>query len=160
ANSVCAPTGQARAFLKSSTNPLGQMALNTNNSCDGSVASTKNQNDINANRAGTTFAYDLYGRLTQTNLPDGGQTTNCYSDVGGSLCTQSGPPFQIVSSKSVGGSNPPIQSTVQYDGLPRAVQTQLNSDPEGPTFVDKKYDGLGQVSCVSNPYRSTTDSTY
>ena len=40
------------------------------------------------------------------------------------------------------------------------MQTQLTSDPEGVVYTDTIYDALGRVKSVSNPYRSTSDSTY
>lgn len=51
-------------------------------------------------------------------------------------------------------------STVLYDGLGRIMQIQSNSDPAGIDYVDTKYNAMGQVYSVSNPYRSTSDSTY
>jgi RHS repeat-associated protein len=46
-----------------------------------------------------------------------------------------------------------------FDGLGRASQTQLTSDPQGIVYTDTTHDALDRVSTVSNPYRSGTDGT-
>jgi RHS repeat-associated protein len=46
------------------------------------------------------------------------------------------------------------------DGLGRLSQTQLTSDPDGTDYTLTTYDGMGRVASVTNPYRSTSDSTY
>src|SRR6202035_3079677 len=45
------------------------------------------------------------------------------------------------------------------DDLGRTSQTQ-HATPNGTVKVDTTYDSLGRVSSVSNPYFSTSDSTY
>ncbi len=51
-------------------------------------------------------------------------------------------------------------STTLKDYLGRVSETQLTSDPEGTDYVDTTYDTLGRTSTVSNPYRTTSDTTY
>jgi RHS repeat-associated protein len=46
------------------------------------------------------------------------------------------------------------------DGLMHTVQRKLVSDPDGTTYVTTSYDGTGKPYQVSNPYHSTSDSTY
>src|SRR5262249_26338613 len=96
--------------------------------------------------------------VTQVSYPDGGSTTNCYTDSGGSGCTQSGPPFQLVSTKKINATQN-IVTTVVFDGLGRATQTQLNSDPQGTVLTDRTYDPLGRVATISNPHRTPSDAT-
>src|SRR5207245_959713 len=65
------------------------------------------------------------------------------------------------------GSSPTMTCTttcrhdqIVLDGLGRAVNTFLMSDPDGSTEKDTSYDSSGRMVTVSNPYRSTSDSTY
>jgi len=111
------------------------------------------------NNQTTSYQYDSMRRLTSVNYPDGGRTTYCYTDEGGPTCSQSGPPYQMVTTRAA-SPYPNIVSTTVYDGLGRISETQLNSDPDGTTYVDTVYDQAGRVYSVSNPYRSTSDSTY
>lgn len=159
ASSSCAPAGQGKAYPTTVTNALGQLSRTTYNSCTGSVASSKDQNDINANGSGTTHSYDMFGRITAVNFPDGGQTTSCYTDLGGSTCSQSGPPFSTITTKAVTSATA-LTTTTLYDGLAGASQMQLDSDPEGVTYTDTTYDLVGQIYSISSPYRTKTDSTY
>jgi RHS repeat-associated protein len=46
------------------------------------------------------------------------------------------------------------------DGLGRAINAYLKSDPEGQTEVDTAFDALGRPKSRSHPYRSTNDTTY
>jgi RHS repeat-associated protein len=52
------------------------------------------------------------------------------------------------------------QERSYLDAWARPIQSKLASDPQGATFTDTGYDARGRVSTVSNPYRSTSDSTY
>ncbi|PYY23948.1 MAG: hypothetical protein DMG62_05735 [Acidobacteria bacterium] len=47
-----------------------------------------------------------------------------------------------------------------FDGVARKIRSSLVSDPEGTTSTDTSYDVNGRAGAVSNPYRSTTESTY
>jgi RHS repeat-associated protein len=105
----------------------------------------------------TSYAYDSMFRQTSVIYPDGGQTTTCYTDEGGSGCVQSGPPYQIVTTRTASPSPNQIRTTV-FDGLGRVVQTQLNSD-NATDYVDTTYDAVGRVHSVSNPHRSGSSST-
>jgi RHS repeat-associated protein len=145
----------AGAYPTSVRNALGQVTASAYDSNTGLRTSI-----TDANNATTSYAYDNLGRLSQVNYPDGGQTTNCYSDIGGPTCAQSGLPLQVVATKTISSTAGSVKTTTVLDGLGRGVQTQLNSDPDGATFVDTTYDALGRVYCVSNPYRSTSDTTY
>jgi RHS repeat-associated protein len=158
ANSTYAPlAGQAAAYVTTITNATGQQTKRTYDSCTGSLASSRDQNDINASRTGTTYSYDALGRITLISYPDGGSTTNCYSDVGGSLCSQAFPPYQIVTSRA-GSPDPNIVTTRVYDGLGRIAQTQINSAPS-VIYTDTTYDSLGRVQSVSNPHFAASSAT-
>jgi len=104
----------------------------------------------------TAYTYDVMRRVTEINYPDGGQTTACYSDIGGT-CTKSGPPYEAVVTTAI-ASSPTLNkvSTTVFDGLGRVSQTQLNSDPSGPTYTLTTYDAVGRKSQVYNPTRCST----
>jgi RHS repeat-associated protein len=161
ANATCAPSGQARAYPKTVTNALGHVKQMTHNSCTGTLASLQDQNDINAGRSGTIPSYDVFGRVTYVSLPDGGQIMNCYTDLGGTGCSQSGPPYSVVTTKPIiSGANPvTLTATKLTDGLGRVSQTQLNTDPDGITYTAVTYDLLGHVSQDYNPTRCNPPTT-
>jgi RHS repeat-associated protein len=99
----------------------------------------------------TGTAFDPFVRLTGTASPDGGTTTVAYNDAG--------PSPTVTTSKTINSTKTLINTAVS-DGLGHVTQTQLKSDPQGTVYTDTKYDGLGNVYTVSNPYRScTTDPT-
>src|SRR6266849_2406749 len=153
--SACAPSGgSAQAFVTKITNHLGQIARSSYYSCSSRGATTT---DLNSQT--TTFSYDLMDRRTQVNLPDGGQTSVCYSEIQGSSCYSAPPPLKVVTTTKVDSTKNLVAAAV-YDGLGRVSQAQLNSDPQGITYTDTTYDNLGRKATVSNPYRSTGDPTY
>jgi RHS repeat-associated protein len=159
ANSACAPTGQGKAYLTKITNALNQVTTNSFNSCSGLTGSTKDPN-----LATTSFSYDLFGRRTQTNFADGGQTTNCFTDVGGSTCTATAPPFNIVTTTKI-DSKPTTLTNVQVtDGLGRVKQRKVSvpttTCASGYSYQDFLYDALGRPLTTSNPYCTTSDPTY
>ena len=104
------------------------------------------------NNQQTSYQYaDPWWRLTQTTFPDGGSVTNTYQDAG---------PNPSVTTSTLINTGNTIQSNTIMDAAGHVIHTQLTSDPSGTDYVDTVYDGLGRVSSVSNPYRSTSDTTY
>ncbi|MGE5110967.1 MAG: RHS repeat domain-containing protein [Acidobacteriaceae bacterium] len=153
-NSTCAPSGgNAAAYPSRITDPVGLVVTHTYKSCSGSVATTTDPNN-----QVTRFSYDLMNRLQQSDFPDGGQVVVCISDISGSNCAAPNP-FKIVTTQKITSGLNKV-STAVLDGLARLSQTQLNSDPEGVTYVDITYDGKERKSTESNPYRSISDPTY
>jgi RHS repeat-associated protein len=151
ANTSCVPSGvNTHGYVTQVTNALTQNAQTSYYPCTGLAASRKDQNDINASRAGTTYSYDLFGRMTQKNTPDGGQTSVSYNDV---------PPVSNTTTISINSTPQSAITTKVFDGLGRVIQTQLTSDPQGTVYADTTYDLLGRVATVSNPYRTGTDIT-
>lgn len=51
-------------------------------------------------------------------------------------------------------------STAIKDGMGRAAQSRLDSDPGGVPFVNTTYDAFGRKKTISNPYRSTREPTF
>jgi RHS repeat-associated protein len=160
-NASCTPSGgNGAAYLTSVTNALNQVTKHTYNSCTGSLDSTTDPNNkITTYRTSTgTAAYDALGRLTQTNYPDGGQTTVCYSDDPASGCSSSQPQLSTTTTTLI-TSSVSKTSVSLLDGEGNVVQTQLTSDPEGTDYVDTVYDGVGRKVSVSNPHRSGSATT-
>jgi RHS repeat-associated protein len=152
-NTSCAPTVQSKAYLTKTTNANGKTTTSTYNSCTGTVAATTDSNSKT-----TTTTYDLINRPSQNNYPDGGQTNYCYSDVEGSACYNASVE-SVTATDKISSTINYIDKTV-YDGLGRAIQTQLTSDPEGVVYTDTIYDEDGRVSQISNPYRSGDTEYY
>ncbi len=108
----------------------------------------------------TTDSYDVDWRLTNVTRPTGGgQTSFCYTDLGGSTCAQGSAPYQVVITKEITAAANETATAI-VDGLGRLSHTQLNSDSEGVDYVDDAYDAVGNKASTSNPYRTTSDSTY
>jgi RHS repeat-associated protein len=109
-----------------------------------------NSNKTTYNYLNASGAVDGLDRLTGVSYPDLGSTSYVYTDTypnqvqTTSLITGSGDSNCTVSlSKS---------STVTYDGLGRVTRSH-QTDPQGDTYVDTVYDGMGRIYQVSNPYR-------
>jgi RHS repeat-associated protein len=151
ANASCPPaSGNGQAYVTLVTNALSQNVQFTYFPCTGLTQDRQDQNDINASRSGTTYAYDLMGRVTQKTLADGGTTTTSYIDT-----------VPVSTTTTVTATPSPNVSTVSdLDGLGRLIQTQLTTDPDGITYADTTYDAWGRKHTASNPYRSTSDPTY
>jgi RHS repeat-associated protein len=144
----------AGAYPTTITNALGQITTNVYDFNTGVLTSTTDPNS-----QVSSFAYDTMFRKAQDTFPDGGQTTYCYTDIGGATCSASAAPFDLVITKKITSSES-VKETAVTDGLGRVVQTQLNSDPSGVVYVDTTYDADGRKYTVSNPYRTKTDPTY
>ena len=112
--------------------------------CYGGVVSTA----TDANVQQSSYSYDNLWRPTGTTLPSGGGVT-----------TASWAPNLLDSTRTVTGSVT-LHNQVTLDGLGRASEASLVSDPSGATKVDTAYDALGRAFTVTNPYRSTSDPTY
>jgi len=152
ANSACVPSGTAAAFRTKVSNALGQSASSTYNACTGTVSATT---DPNGNTTSTT--YDTFDRTKVVSLPDGGQTTFCYSDDSSGSCYNTSVLSSSETTAMSSAAN--MVNTTLYDGLGRVQETQLNSDPAGIGYADTQYDGDGRAYKASNPYR-TGDTEY
>lgn len=149
ANTSCPPSAVSLAFPTQVTDALGHHAQMTYFPCTGLKQAKKDQNDINAGRAGTTWTRDLLGRILVEARPDGGQVSNSYNDT---------PPVSITNTTKITSTLSKTTTTTE-DGLGRKIESTLTSDPEGATSVDTTYDLLGRKSTVSNPHRSAALAT-
>jgi len=101
----------------------------------------------------TTYRYnDNFDRPTETDYPDGGQTTLSYTDTGTSPSVTS--TKLISTSPSVN-----LTSATVMDGMGRVVQAQLTTDPDGTTFTAKTYDGHSRAYQSYNPTRCSPPTT-
>lgn len=166
-NSQCVTTPHSYGFPTTITDPLGHRTKHSYFSCTSLLGSTQDENDIAASRTGTTYSYDLMDRVTTVNSSDGGQTTTFYNDANDAV------PYSATATQLIRTTPTTLNkvSTTVHDGLGRVQQTQL-VDPDcasGPVKVDYTYgydssppSGIpaGKFTTVSNPYCTTSDSTY
>jgi YD repeat-containing protein len=169
-NYVSGPSGTTAAFLTKTTYPAANSVAHVAQSQyywgSGLVAASCGENFSGTCAAGATtgadyatYTYDLMGRKISTVTGDGGKSTTCYSEVSGGSCYSDAYPLQVTSSETI-ASGVTKTSTATLDGIARTVKSQLTSDSQGTVTVDTTYDADGHQLTVSNPYRSTSDSTY
>jgi RHS repeat-associated protein len=147
-NTTCQDNnGNTLAYLTKTTNALNQSTTSTYNSCSGTLAS---RTDPNGQTIG--FSYDNMSRLVQTNFPDGGQVSACYTDEGGPTCSKTSAPFSKVASTKITPSQTKSETT-SYDGYGRVTQTALTSDPDGTTYTALTYDSDSRILQTYNATR-------
>lgn len=162
ASGTGSPSGQTNAYLTQVTYPNTGAAHSESYTwgfADGLIRSHKDQNN-----QPTAYQYnDSLLRLTEVQGPadpsNGNQsptTTYTYSDWTSANPTSS----SIAKSVLENTSGTKITSTSVLDGLGHTVRILDTSDPSGQDEVDTVYGGLSWVYTLSNPYRSTSDSTY
>ena len=126
---------------------------------DGDLTSSTDENS-----QVTTYRYnDNFDRPTETDYPDGGQTDHVYNDSPPSPTVTTCQLISGTASATCSPTSPPSgwkTTETVMDGLGHVAQTQLPSDPDGITYTATTYDGFGRPYTVTNPYRSTGDSTY
>jgi RHS repeat-associated protein len=149
-SSVCSASN-TNAFLTKITDPLGYVSEYAYDACMGLIRQKQDPNDLAANRTGTILTYDLMNNLIGTQYPDGGSTTINYGGYAVPL---------TITTTTLATPNPSIVAETILDGYGRTSRQETTSDPAGTTFIDTKYDSLGRVYSVSNPYRSIGDPTY
>ncbi|MCU1284169.1 MAG: repeat-associated core domain protein [Acidobacteriales bacterium] len=144
----------AGAYLTQTQNALGHITSANYNFYTGLPISA-----TDANQNTTTFAYDYMLNRISTTFPDtmAGVQGNLSVDYHGYSL-----PFKITTTRRA-NPNPAIVSNVNLDMLGRASVAEQCED--GPACTQKiksvkTYDALGRISTVSNPYRSTSDTTY
>jgi YD repeat-containing protein len=140
------------AYSTSTTNALNQSVSGAYDFNTGSLSSF-----TDANGNSTTYGFDSMGRVTSIVFPKDAsgnqpQTLFKYSPA------SSGFPLTVQRLKSVTPAMPDSVTTT-LDGLGRTSQTQ-HATPNGNATVVTTYDGAGRVATVTNPYFTTSDSTY
>ena len=155
-NVTYTPSANMNAYLTLVKDALGYTSKFTYDFNNGQLTASRDQNDINAGRAGTTYLYnDPLARPKVVTNSDGGTTSYDYND---SLFDSNANTPNVKTTKAI-TSGVSEQTIVAADGLGHVVRTILNSDPEGADITDTTYNGLGWVWKVSNPYRSTPNGT-
>lgn len=144
--------GAGAAYPTSITNAIGQASTSAYNSCTGSVGWQKGVN-LQGTAYQTTYHYDAIDRTIEVDYPDGGQVTTVFNDNAPQSITQTTLQSNTPSLTKI------VQATI-LDNLGRPSQTQALTDPNGESYIDTTYDQNGRKASVSNPYRSTSDSTY
>jgi RHS repeat-associated protein len=154
------PSGNTNTYLttvtRPSTNGISHVESFSYGFEDGKMRSSTDENKqttrycyFTGGCSGSTM--DPWARLTETAYPDGGSTTQSYSDAG---------PNPYTTTSTALSSSTAITTKTILDAYGHTIQTQTTSDPSGTDYVDTTYDGLGHVYIISNPYRSTSDPTY
>ena len=135
------------AYLTKITDAKGFTQSFTYRYCDGELNSATDRNSKT-----TSYSYsDSLDRLTGISYPDGGSTTYGY---GSNACSQPSSTTVVLT----GTSN--YTETASFDGACRLTEKSVTSDPVAADNTVTTYDGLGRVWTVSNPYRSTSDTSY
>lgn len=122
----------------------------------GQVALTTDQN------AQTTYFHylDGFSRLTHTYLPDGGWSLLNYAPGGTQVDSYTGITATAPTTSCPSSGSSCMHTTQLADSLGRPYESILASDPDGPTYTTTSYDSSSRPQTASNPYRSTSDSTY
>jgi RHS repeat-associated protein len=154
ANTPYTPSGNTNAYLTTITDPLGHIESFTYDFNNGQLTAAT---DPNSQTTGYVYNDSLF-RPTLVGYPDGGQTSVAYNDspYNGS---QTNPTPSVTITKEISSSLNKVTTTA-FDGLGHTIETILNSDPDGITYTNTVYYGVGQPYQVYNPYRTTSDSTY
>lgn len=134
------------AYQATITNALNQITTRGYDCNTGLLTSIKD-----ANNETTSFSYDDMARPLTTSYPDSGQTALAYN-YSGSTYTGSTTTKKVTSSQN-------LVTTNSTDGRGRVTTSVTTSDPDGATTVTTAFDTNGRVSNVSNPHRSTPEST-
>jgi RHS repeat-associated protein len=146
------PPGDTNAYVTqikrpTATNGVSHISNYSYGYLDGQLAVAKDENSQS-----TMYSYsDSLDRLTTASYPDGGNATYSYSDA---------PPSPTITASKLITSSLSLTTITALDGVGHPVGTQLTSDPQGIDYTATTYDGLGNIYTASNPYRSTSDSTY
>jgi RHS repeat-associated protein len=167
--------------LHQAIDPLGHT---TTHSYDSSYAGAYSTQTCSPATSGTTHcvsgAYDFNTGALSSLTDENGQTGNfSYDSMGRLILAQSAPdpgnggaraqtsltfspantfPLSVQRTKSITASLSD-SATNFFDGLGRANKGQ-HGLPNGTATVDTIYDALGRPTSASNPYFTTTDSTY
>lgn len=136
----------AGAYPTTTTNPLQQSTTVLYDFNSGLMTST-----TDPNQRAITYDYDNMWRPTKISYADGGSATTTYN-TGSTL------PW-TVSTSSLITSGTSKTTLTQYDGLGRAVGTELTSDPSGTDYAATTYDALGRKYQVYNPTRCNPATT-
>jgi RHS repeat-associated protein len=106
----------------------------------------------------SSYSYDLMFRLTSAQLPPDPLNGGMRAQNNFSFSSPNTLPITAQRSKSVTTALSDV-TTAFFDGLGRAYKGQ-HTLPNGTATVDTTFDLAGRPATVSNPYFSTSDTTY
>ena len=147
-NTTSMPTYAFKTTVTSAT-PFSFQTKSKYYQCSSLLASASDQNDLNAQRTGTSYTYDLLNRLQSTTRADGGSTSISYGGTAANNYQDTLPLTEMKTAAIDAATN--MTSSTVTDGFGRPIQTQT-ATPAGTVYVDTKYDAVGRVASVSNPY--------
>ncbi|WP_047495389.1 RHS repeat-associated core domain-containing protein [Terriglobus sp. TAA 43] len=132
------------------TVPGASAPLSESSTCNAYTGAQETATDLNG--VVTTYHYDSMLRSSGSTSRDSANNlqadqTTTYAVSGGHV---------VVTSTTKADPNPSITTTRTLDGYGRLYSQTLANN----ATVDTRYDSLGRVHTVSNPYFSTSDSTY
>lgn len=133
-------------------NPLGQTTSYCYDGNTGLVTSTTDPNGQVVSTGYDSMLRVLSNTYPRQQMPDGTWITPTAS-----YTYPTANETQI--SQQIDDQGHSINSTEFVDGLGRPTETELNSDPDGPTYTLTQYDSMGRKSVVYNPTRCSTITT-
>ncbi len=159
--SAYTPSTATNAYLTSITKAYGTPVAETSTFGyyfgTGQMAKTTDPNS----RTTYSHFYDSFSRPTSTKFPDSGWTYLVYP-FGSETQVDKGTGITstTLSTTCSSSGNACRHDQTLLDSMGRVVGQNLVSDPGGQTTAATAYDLNGRVQKRSNPYRSTSDSTY
>src|SRR5437773_7135184 len=106
----------------------------------------------------SNYSYDAMFRLASALAPPDPSNNGARAQISFQYSAANSFPLSVQRQKTITSTMSDI-STAYFDGLARPYQAQ-HVTPSGTAKVDTVYDGLDQAVSVSNPYFTTSDSTY
>ncbi|MFZ3215139.1 MAG: RHS repeat-associated core domain-containing protein [Candidatus Acidiferrales bacterium] len=139
-------TTYAGGYLTTIKNALNQSTTNLYDFNTGLLMTTTDPNG-----QPTNYTYDTLWRIATAAYPDGGLDTVTRQELTF--------PVSATLTRKITSSQNSIATSV-FDGLGREIHKEISSDPQGTDYTDTTYDADGRLATVTNPYRTTSDSSY
>lgn len=133
-------------FILTSTEPLNFTTSYTFDEATGNILTEKDHNDLEV-----SYSYDVFGKVTQIELPTGQVITNTIDWSEGSENVE-----DVYYTLTETTGKPDVK--VFYDVLAREVRTKTEGFDGTMLITDKKYDSEGRLNKSYNPYFSGTSA--
>ena len=160
ATQTCSPTTNSVAHCVSGTYDFntGVLTSLTNENATGQASGNSPGDSAHT----SNYAYDYMFRLTSATAPPDPANSGLSAHTNFYFSAPNAFPVNIQRTKSITGSitgSITDSATNFFDGLGRSYQSQ-HVLPGGTATVDTTLDFAGRPATISNPYFSTSDSTY